>query len=163
MLKECFKCKRTLPLTDFYAHPAMSDGRLGKCKECAKADVKANREARREQYAEYEQERFKTPKRKRQVAESQRRRRKRNPEKDRARRLLWQAIIAGKVIRPTKCQQCGRACEPEAHHWDYYKPLDVLWWCFKCHREVGHGQVVINENFTRTPRNANDANNATHP
>ncbi len=39
-MKKCFKCSNTKPLTDFYAHPRMADGRLGKCKECTKKDTK---------------------------------------------------------------------------------------------------------------------------
>lgn len=36
--KECFKCNEILPLSDYYKHPKMSDGRLGKCKSCTKKD-----------------------------------------------------------------------------------------------------------------------------
>lgn len=40
-MKRCYKCGRLLPITDFYRHPSMADGHLGKCKECTKQDVRA--------------------------------------------------------------------------------------------------------------------------
>ena len=65
-----------------------------------------------------------------------------NPEKVRAHYLLNNAVRDGRVIRPEKCL-CG-APNPEGHHEDYSKPLDVLWRCPKCHkrlkREVYHAR-----------------------
>lgn len=40
--KKCFKCGTVKPLSEFYKHPAMSDGRVNKCKDCNKKDVKGN-------------------------------------------------------------------------------------------------------------------------
>lgn len=42
MKKQCFKCSEIKDLTDFYKHPQMPDGRVNKCKECNKNDVKEN-------------------------------------------------------------------------------------------------------------------------
>ena len=42
--KKCFKCNQVKPLTDFYKHSQMKDGRVNKCKVCNKKDVKVNTE-----------------------------------------------------------------------------------------------------------------------
>lgn len=43
MKKTCFKCLRTLERSEFYKHSAMSDGLLGKCKQCTRKDSEDNR------------------------------------------------------------------------------------------------------------------------
>lgn len=42
-LKKCFKCKHVKPLIEFYKHPRMGDGYLGKCKSCTKNDANKQR------------------------------------------------------------------------------------------------------------------------
>lgn len=52
--KKCFKCLCEKPLEAFYKHQAMSDGRLGKCKECTKADVTKHRQENLEKIRAYD-------------------------------------------------------------------------------------------------------------
>jgi hypothetical protein len=40
LTKVCFKCNEQKELKDFYTHPKMKDGYLGKCKICTKLDTK---------------------------------------------------------------------------------------------------------------------------
>lgn len=140
-MKQCFKCEAWKPHAGFYRHSAMGDGYLGKCKECVKADVKANRDARRAYYSLYEKTRTQTPERKRTAAASRKRYRTRHPEKIKARHAVSNAIRNGRLVR-LACSVCG-SDRAQAHHDDYSRPLDVRWMCFRCHREQAHGQVVV--------------------
>jgi len=137
-MKTCFKCGQKKPAEEFYRHPMMSDGRLGKCKQCTKTDVSKNYRSNRQKYVAYERERSQRPERKAKVAEYQRQRRKRHPDKARAHYMVLNAIRDGKMER-LSCEVCG--AKAQAHHDDYSKPLDVRWLCFKHHREH-HGQIV---------------------
>lgn len=49
-----------------------------------------------------------------------------------ARIILNHAVRAGKILRKP-CELCGK--KAEAHHDNYYKPLEVRWFCFKHHRK----------------------------
>lgn len=40
--KECFKCKEIKDIGEFYTHPKMKDGVIGKCKACTRKDSKAH-------------------------------------------------------------------------------------------------------------------------
>ena len=49
----------------------------------------------------------------------------------RARAKLQNEVVSGRIIRPTVCEKCGKACAEgkpwtiHGHHDDYTKPLDV--------------------------------------
>ena len=143
MVKECFRCRELKPIDAFYRHPTMADGRLGKCKECTKADSTANRKDNLPQVQDYDRKRAKGPHRKAQEADRQRRQRRDHPEKNAARCAIRRAIRNGNLVRPEVCQRCG-GLAPEAHHAAYRRQLDVDWLCFKCHRET-HGQTIISK------------------
>lgn len=57
MKKTCFKCGIEKELDCFYKHPAMPDGRVNKCKDCNKADVRANYSKNKKRYRKYDKTR----------------------------------------------------------------------------------------------------------
>ena len=115
--KTCFVCGQTLPIDDFYRHPMMADGHLGKCKECCKEQAHEYRRARLDHWREHDRQRYQTPERKAYAIEMQRVLRKKYPEKDRARAIVTRAVKSGKLQRQP-CALCG-AFKVEAHHPDY--------------------------------------------
>lgn len=120
--KRCFKCGIVKPLSEFYVHPAMRDGHLNKCKDCTKMDVKR----RREQDPEAElKTRLKAC--------------EKNPNHKNAYMAVDAALRCGVLVRPTFCSGCGCSDSEhriEAHHYDYAKPLDVIWLCTPCHEKM---------------------------
>ena len=147
-MKTCFKCGRTLPLGEFYRHPMMADGHLGKCKDCARTDVSLNRLVRRDKYLEYDRCRANHPRRvaaRRSRAASAVGRTDRlarniaqqlnSPEKYRAHYATTIAVRDGRLVRKP-CGVCG-AAKAQAHHDDYSQPLAVRWLC-RAHHLAHH-------------------------
>lgn len=138
MTKQCFKCKETLPLDSFYKHPQMSDGRVNKCKECNKKDVRKNREDKIDYYRNYDRERGS-----RQDKHYLKKYRVSNPIKNRCRQLVNYALRVGHLKRQP-CESCGIDSRIHAHHDDYSKPLEVRWLCCICHNEWHKNNEPIN-------------------
>lgn len=138
-MKKCFKCGEDKPLDEFYKHPQMADGHLNKCKECNKVDVRRNYRIRRAKYQAYERERNQRPERRAAKLIYYRHGLRRNPHKAIARNAVSNAIRDGRLMRMA-CENCGNP-KSQAHHEDYFKPLDVRWLCFVCHRKE-HGQIA---------------------
>ncbi len=55
-----------------------------------------------------------------------------NPEKVKAQRLLNYAVRVG-LVEKKPCSICNNI-KSQAHHEDYLKPLDVIWFCALCHK-----------------------------
>jgi len=138
-MKTCFKCKASLPLSEFYVHKMMADGHLGKCKTCTKNDVHRHRRENLAKVRAYDIARSKTEKRKADALKNQTTARKRWPMKTRARLKLRRAVRSGKVKRQP-CAVCGSTHKIHGHHEDYSKPLDVIWLCQTHHLER-HGRI----------------------
>jgi hypothetical protein len=59
-----------------------------------------------------------------------------SPEQRKRRQARSTASIAtrrGKLKAPPLCELCGAVPPQERHHEDYDRPLDVRWFCRKCH------------------------------
>src|SRR5689334_3195714 len=95
-MKTCFKCGATKPLAEFYKHPEMADGYLGKCKACTRTDTAVNRSRRAEYYKAYDRERGRGEERKTAMRERGRRNRNESPERDRER------VRRGRSLHPEK-------------------------------------------------------------
>jgi hypothetical protein len=137
-MKKCFKCETEKPLSDFYVHKAMADGHLGKCKDCTKRDVRAYRRANRDHYRAYEKARFSSDVRKQTIRRYYRKWRDDNREKYVASYTVHNAIRDGKIKREP-CAVCGDV-KVHAHHFDYSRPLDVVWLCALHHMQVHHAK-----------------------
>ncbi|MBR0721784.1 hypothetical protein [Bradyrhizobium manausense] len=157
MEKSCIACQRRLPLECFYKHPDTADGRLGKCKDCQKANVKAARERNPAHYRAYEQRRAKLDHR---IAAAKayaaanpdvikRLQAKSNTLhfiNREARIILGNAVRDGRIARPFRCEVCQQAVPMKTlhgHHEDYTKPLWAAWCCSRCHRNIHKGVVTL--------------------
>lgn len=130
-MKVCINCLKTKPYSEFYKHPQMADGYLGRCKECQK-ELSRRRDPIK--IKAYEKIRAQNPERKIAQAQCQRNRRAKFPQKERAHYLVSQALKKGHLVKQP-CQVCGNV-RSEAHHPDYNTPLAVYWLCFTHHRMV---------------------------
>ena len=137
--KICFKCGTKKPLTEFYKHPQMADGHLNKCKECNKLDSKKDYRNNIDEKIAYDKKRNATQERRDAAREKQRKHRAENPLKYKARTAVGNAIRDGRLKRKP-CVYCESEERVQAHHKDYSKPLEVVWVCFKCHRQKEHNQ-----------------------
>ena len=127
--KQCFKCGEVKDLSCFYRHPGMKDGRVNKCKECNKRDVRQNRKHKVDYYREYDRERGS-----RQPAHKIKAYNAKYPKKYIAKNAVNNAIRDGRLLKPNACEVCGAEHNSiHGHHDDYSFPLQVRWLCPPCH------------------------------
>ncbi len=120
--KRCFRCNSIKALAEFYPHPMMGDGHLNKCRSCTREDVRKNREARADYYAEYDRLRY--------LAAGHRS----PPEVRASHNAVKRAIRAGLLVRASACEECGRTdARLDGAHFNYTEPLRVRWLCRPCH------------------------------
>lgn len=117
--KRCCMCKRNLPVKEFNYSRSSNDGLSSHCRECGKKYKKQHYE---QHFGEFYN---------RQVGY-----RHIHPERRKAFYAVHEATYKGKLIRPETCSKCGERGYIVAHHNDYDKPLDVVWLCLRCDRQL---------------------------
>lgn len=142
-MKQCRTCSKT-----FIPSPYQIKHRDYICVECNRAyqrqwrfkRIKEGKPVRgkrppREWWKEYYKKYNAKPEVKKRQAEAMRRYRQ-NPLfkfRIKARMATRNAIVSRKLIRGN-CVKCGEI-KTEAHHVDYFNPLNVVWLCPSCHRK----------------------------
>ena len=129
------------------------------CKDCKKSYAKKYREKNLERILVYDRNRpnakervqkqkeykakmrIENPEKYDKIFHSIRKRyRQKNKNKTKAEDKLGYAILHNKIIRPDECSVCHKKCIPHGHHFDYTKPLEVIWVCPACHSQI-HRQM----------------------
>lgn len=133
MSKRCCKCKRDLPITEFWKSSRRRDGLKPDCKECAKENRKAWIAAHPEKIKTYHSK--KSPESK---AESVRRWRENHPSEYRRHHRRTEAVRRARkrnafveVVDPLKvferdggiCGICSTLVDPKDFHIDHIQPL----------------------------------------
>ena len=124
----------------FYAHPAMSDGHVNKCKECNKKDVSENRLKNIEYYRSYDSMRAKLPERAKEHHRISALWRQADRRRMSAHNAVSRAIKKGILVRQP-CEKCGSK-KSLGHHESYDNKLDVKWLCQPCHK-ARHKEMVL--------------------
>ena len=136
--KRCSKCGEDKDLDEFHRNRTKKDGRQTFCKVCSIAHHKeyVSDPTVKETVRQYYWEWTRTPRGREAQRKNKERYTERYPEKIHARNILHGAILACKITRPAACSECNKPCEPNGHHSDYTKPLEVIWLCRECHTEL---------------------------
>ena len=138
--KPCTRCDEVKPLYAFMLSKKSANGRGSWCKDCH------NRYSLEWQRKNVDKVRPKMIARQKAWYEKNKDKVLNRPitEKSIARRILRNAVSNGKIIKPSKCENCKTLCAKrniEGHHNDYSKPLKVKWLCQGCHGKIHRAKL----------------------
>ena len=139
--KRCVRCDKVLPVSEFYRDKRY--GYKGACKSCVRGWAQKYEKTTRGKAwrKRYRAARADLPVTRAAFRRGAKTKAAKSPEKERAKRLVRDAIKRRALVRPDSCSRCGtvpprlRDGRPaiHGHHHDYSKPLDVRWLCVECH------------------------------
>jgi len=142
--KLCVRCGEVQLASYFYRQSGSKDGLRSWCKKCMneraaqwhRENPDKAREKRRN-WAIKQSPEYKLAASRRDRDGRRQRYEKRYPERKRAKDIVYNAIRRGDLVRGP-CSECGSE-KAQAHHEDYDKPLDVIWFCQICHKKHHRG------------------------
>jgi hypothetical protein len=117
--KRCWMCGKLLPIEEYNYDRGNPDGFSNYCRECGK-------KYKQKHYAENYGDAYNRSKEYRQNY----------PERYKAYAIVYEATKRGELIRPDKCSKCGKPGYIVAYHDGYDRPLDVVWLCLSCNRQI---------------------------
>lgn len=117
--KKCSFCHKRLPVEEFNYCRSSHDGLTSYCRQCGK-DYK--RQHYEENYGEF--------------YNRQSEYRRRYPERRRVFSVVQEGLKRGELVRPDTCSKCGKSGYIVAHHDDYGRPLEIVWLCLSCDRQL---------------------------
>lgn len=136
-VKICRECGLEKPLDEFNKRRGSKDGHQGMCRSCFsrynKVRYHSDPARFRKDVAEYREKNMEN------VFETRMEMCRKNPIPKNANEALNLAVKLGYVDKPDHCLGCGcptGESRVTAHHNDYTKPLEVVWVCQKCHKQL---------------------------
>lgn len=131
-MRQCNECAKSKPLNGFrVAMKRRKSYRLMVCRDCEVAYYRSSHRRTLAAAAENKRRDCGFLKQKERIKSALRR--KRYPEKARAKEIVNEAISAGRIVRPKSCEKCNLSPAPKrngasrihAHHSDHAYPVDT--------------------------------------
>jgi len=132
----CTRCGRWFAIDGFYRdNRAKKWGIRGVCKEChSRISIETRDKDKARLRAREWQEKSRYRHRPEVIERERNRSKVRNKTLEaKCRFIANRAIKQGVLVRPNFCPVCGGKEKIEAHHDDYFRPLEVKWMCPLCH------------------------------
>ena len=143
----CTKCGIEKGLTSFYRDRRAKHGRKRHCKICHRKMYGRKSPAERRAYIrERRATKEKEAAYKRSIRKTVRKWRYENPTKSKAQDIIIKRVRRGRIKRAVRCEVCGKmrgSVNLIAHHFDYARPLYLVWCHRQCHVLLNAGELSV--------------------
>ena len=154
-MKRCYDCGQEKPLSDFYKNASKPDGLTPACKDCHRAWRKdyyqRNFDKVNKKNLEWDLANQETMRVWRNKTQSKIYKEKKPTGIYQIYQVVKIAVRHG-VLTPMPCRIC-KCIDVVAHHEDYSKPLEVLWYCRRHHARL---HAITGSRFHTLPVRTDD-------